>query len=389
MENQEKTPSRKTLLIIAACVLFGLYCSEHLVGVYINTHVLGLADTGICKGNGLSCAAAAKTAFASFFGLFPTASLGLACYATLLLLSAVGIVWPGRTRRLGDTLFAIALLCFLYSCMLAVVSAFWVGTFCPYCTMLYGLNILLLVVATLGHPEGLKTALRRLFKVPAQSSAWLAFAVMFAASAAAYARYNSQNQEAVAQMAQKAALDAELAKTKGRPTPGDAVLRGFEKAPVEVILFSDFECPYCRKLAATFDEILEEEPGLVRMYFKHMPMSFHKNAEKAAVAAVCAGRQNQFWKMHDRLFASNNALEPEKLPAYAAEIGIDAEAFSLCLDDPTALDVVKKDADEAVKLGVEGTPTFYVNGRKVPGAMPKDRLMNLLREAEKEASAQP
>jgi protein-disulfide isomerase len=168
----------------------------------------------------------------------------------------------------------------------------------------------------------------------------------------------------------------------GRPSQGPA------DAPVTVVEFTDYQCPFCaRAEAALREEVL---PGLgdrVRLVVKHLPLTgIHPWAEDAAVAAECAFRQGQdaFWSMHRALYARQAEITRETLRAdvLAAARGrrLDASRLEACLRDRATLDAVRADADEAEALGVTSTPTFFVNGRRVTGAQVTEQLAPIIRE---------
>lgn len=146
--------------------------------------------------------------------------------------------------------------------------------------------------------------------------------------------------------------------------------QGPESAPVTIVEFSDFQCPYCVKAEPTVKEVVAAYPGKVRLVYRDYPLPGHPLAPKAAEAAHCAGDQGKYWQMHDRLFAAGGKLEVESLKGYAKEVGLDAAKFDACLDSGEKASVVafhKKAGDEA---GVNGTPAFFINGRLISGAQP-------------------
>jgi protein-disulfide isomerase len=148
--------------------------------------------------------------------------------------------------------------------------------------------------------------------------------------------------------------------------------QGPESAPVTIVEFSDFQCPYCVKAEPTVKEVVAAYPGKVRLVYRDYPLPGHPLAPKAAEAAHCAGDQGKYWQMHDRLFAAGGKLEVESLKGYAKEVGLDSAKFDACLDSGEKASVVafhKKAGDEA---GVNGTPAFFINGRLISGAQPAE-----------------
>jgi protein-disulfide isomerase len=147
--------------------------------------------------------------------------------------------------------------------------------------------------------------------------------------------------------------------------------RGPAAAPVVIVEFSDFQCPYCKTVVATIKQLLERYPEQVRWVFRDFPLaSIHPTAPKAHEAARCAGAQGKFWEYHDVLFERSPRHQPDQLARYAEELKLDATAFRECLESERYAEAVEADIEEAGRLGITGTPTFYVNGRLMVGAQP-------------------
>jgi len=149
-----------------------------------------------------------------------------------------------------------------------------------------------------------------------------------------------------------------------------APARGEARAPVTIALFSDFECPYCVKAEATLRTLEAAYPGKVKVAFKHRPLPMHDHARGAAKASLAAEAQGRFWEYHDVLLAHRDALDRASLEGYAATLGLDTKRFARDLDDPRLEARVSADETQASKLHVEGTPTAFVNGRRITGAQP-------------------
>jgi protein-disulfide isomerase len=143
-------------------------------------------------------------------------------------------------------------------------------------------------------------------------------------------------------------------------------------APVTIIEFSDFQCPYCaRFVTETLPQIKQTYEGKVRFVFRDYPLSqLHENAEKAAEAADCANEQGKFWEYHDKLFSNQSALDVASLKSYASQLGLDTGVFDQCLDSGKFAQEIQKDIQDGDSYGVQGTPAFFVNGRLVEGALP-------------------
>jgi len=150
----------------------------------------------------------------------------------------------------------------------------------------------------------------------------------------------------------------------------DDHIRGDENAPVTLVEYSDFECSYCGRVQSTIDQLLEEYDGQVRLIFRHFPLSFHTNAQKAGEASECAADQGKFWEIHDLMFENQSALAVDDLKGYAADLGLNTSTFNDCLDNGTHATTVSDGLTVGGALGVQGTPATFVNGTLVSGAQP-------------------
>jgi protein-disulfide isomerase len=151
--------------------------------------------------------------------------------------------------------------------------------------------------------------------------------------------------------------------------PDDPV-RGNPKAPVTIVLFSDFQCPFCARVGPTLDEAQRAYGDKLRVVWKHQPLAFHPNALPAAKAAEAAREQGKFWQMHDRLFAAQRELSPEAYERIAREIGLDLRRFQDSLRSGGGQARIEDDQRLAARIGALATPTMFVNGEKVEGAVP-------------------
>ncbi|RJS19262.1 hypothetical protein DRW03_23170 [Corallococcus sp. H22C18031201] len=155
--------------------------------------------------------------------------------------------------------------------------------------------------------------------------------------------------------------------------------KGPANAPVTIVEFSDFQCPFCSRAIATVDEVTKTYGDKVHLVFRNFPLDFHKDAQKAAEAAQCANDQGKFWEMHDKLFASQQqGLGVDNLKKYAAELKLDTAKFDKCLDSGEKAAVVKADQADGAKVGVNGTPAFFINGIMLSGAQPFDEFKSII-----------
>ena len=154
-------------------------------------------------------------------------------------------------------------------------------------------------------------------------------------------------------------------------------VRGNPDAKVTVIVYTDFQCPYCTRLDASMRSLVRVAD--MRLVYRHFPLNFHPQAANAAEAAECAGAQGKFWEYSDKLFASPEKLEEKNAFAkLASGVGVDMKAFDFCLSSREFKQRVADQMEEATKRRIRVTPTFYVNGTRFIGAIPEDQLKPLL-----------
>lgn len=186
---------------------------------------------------------------------------------------------------------------------------------------------------------------------------------------------------AAAQAAAQAPAGAEQAPQYRRydiPTEGFPSL-GPEDAPIVIVEFSDFQCPFCRRFHdETYQSLLEAYPGQIRFVYRNLPLtSIHPAAMPSAIASLCAKDQNAYWDYHEKLFSSEQ-LDEETFIRYAADLGLDTEKFTACLASGEHDAEIQEDMSFAIDLGVQSTPTFFVNGLAIVGAQPLANFQQLI-----------
>jgi protein-disulfide isomerase len=161
---------------------------------------------------------------------------------------------------------------------------------------------------------------------------------------------------------------AELA--AGPVEVGKSPARGPAQAPITVVLFSDFECPFCGRVEPTLAALEAAYPGKIRVVWKNFPLDFHVNARAAARAVVAAGEQGKFWEMRTRLLSAQQQLSPGDLEQHAQALGLDLARFRSSMSSPATDEAVEADLRQGRSLGVAGTPVLFINRRKLVGAQP-------------------
>ena len=233
-----------------------------------------------------------------------------------------------------------------------------------------------LPAAPTGDTIRIKRSLLTVLLVP------LAFAVGLGAGYLLWGRSaGSEAQTAAAAQNQSAAAqDSPQQITRYDVPMDDDPAYGPEDAPITIIEFSDYECPYCRSWQAeVLPRLLETYPDQIRLVYRDFPLSsIHPNAAPAAVAANCAHEQGAYWEFHDRLFSMELGLSDRAYQQYASDLGLDTESFAECLKSDRHVDEVQADFQYAAELGVRSTPTFFINGIALVGAQPFELFQELI-----------
>src|SRR5450432_1851087 len=167
--------------------------------------------------------------------------------------------------------------------------------------------------------------------------------------------------------------------------PAHSPRQGARHAKVTIVEFSDFQCPFCGRVIPTVKDILQKYPKDVELVFVNQPLPFHENAKGAARAFMAAHKQNKAWPLHDKMFASQQALTAPDLEKYAQEVGLNVARWKKDMDDPATEKLVADDQALASAVGANGTPTFFINGRELSGAQPLPAFTAMIDEEIKKA----
>jgi protein-disulfide isomerase len=154
--------------------------------------------------------------------------------------------------------------------------------------------------------------------------------------------------------------------------------KGPANAPVTIVEFSDFQCPFCSRLTPTLKQVEEKYGNKVRVVFRQFPLPMHQNAQKAAEASLCALDQGKFWELHDAMFGNQAELGVDQLKAKAASLGLNADKFNKCLDSGEKAATIQADVKAGSAAGVNGTPAMFINGRFINGAVPIDQITTVI-----------
>jgi len=194
-------------------------------------------------------------------------------------------------------------------------------------------------------------------------------------------REQQRQQEFIRELRKTAAIKMELKPPMVNVATDGAPVRGNANAPVTIVEFSDFQCPFCARAEGEIVKVRDTYKDQVKIVYKDYPLPIHPNAPKAAEASRCAGEQDKYWEYHDVLFANHSALEVPNLKKFAADLKLDTAKFDTCLDSGKYADEIAKDMAEGSRVGVSGTPAFFINGRLLSGAQPFSAFQEAIDDA--------
>jgi len=422
------------LCLVGAAVSAVLLLEHHGLGLTLVSQVCG-------EGTASGCATVARSPYSAILGV-PWAALGVFCYLSMAVLLALALLAPDAAREAaaGLALMIVAVSLGIDLALLAV-QAFAVGAFCSLCLLTYLVNAAILF-ALLPARRSRGTARAALAETVGRLTVagWLAGSLAFAVAVAAAEVALAERAAARASTLLGAPdpVIANAAPVPPGPTSGseadrwraearrlqetlddpqkldqyftDKAAREFERAPVQlfdledvpykgkagapvqVMEFSDFLCPYCRSIAGAFNAFVPQAGGRLQLYFKNYPLdqacnpklkaSTHPGACWLALGGICAQYQGRFWPFHDRVFQQElKKPQPADVVRLGAEAGLNPAALESCLQDPRTKERLTTQIAEAQRFGVEATPTLFVNGKKLP------RINDLLPVVDKEAQA--
>lgn len=317
------------------------------------------------------CVSVARSAYAELFGI-PVAVYGAEFFGLALALTLLS--GTGRIKlRAWDSLLFFALLCALpVSLLMAWIAFFKIRTACLLCTIVYGVNVLTLLLLGVAHRgrlreltgEGLRELRRRLKSNAAQVAV---FVVVAAGLSQLFwlPRLTPQSKEGPH-------LDGDP--WKGIPT--DGLVAGAAGAKVRVEIFTDFQCPFCAQLHELTHEMLKKHPGKLQLVHRDFPLDqscnrkitrpFHDNACAAALLARCAAKQGRFWHFSSLLFAHQHDLSPAEIERHARAAGLDLAALRSCARSPEVRQALLQDVEDGIRRSVSGTPTCFLAGKQIP-----------------------
>jgi len=395
----------KKILPVLICALVGLAVSVAIEMIHRRLSA-DVNYVSFCNVNSrVNCDRVLGSRFASLGGV-SVANWAILHYFTLAALAVGVAAVRGAARRetLARLILVLATWGLLFSIYLAAVALLALQTVCLMCSALYLVGITLFVAAW-----WLRAAVRISGRRGAAERAGRDRLVLTGGLAATLALVVIGGWEAFGGGVQQ--LDAD-AIARERPDfyrwylaqpvtqvphdPADeARARGSVDAPVTLVEFSAFECGHCAAFHTSLEDVLPRFGQSVRVIFHHFPLdpacnpsmstSLHPRACLAAIAAECAAEQHRFWQYQDLLFDNQQQLDRQFLLAYAGRLGLDVARFTACLASPEARERVDRDAAIGAQLGIDSTPTLFINGRTIRGALDADKLATALTLAEANA----
>jgi protein-disulfide isomerase/uncharacterized membrane protein len=372
--------SRWPLLTIRVLAGIGLLVSAYLTVLHIRAGASGVIEAPFCgAGTVINCTSVLGSAYARLFAM-PVAGWAAATYALTLLLSFLGL--PAL----------LVLLCgwsFAFSLYMAGLSLFIIKQACLFCMTLYAVNTGLLISAiALARSRSLFTGQQAFFGV-------VGYAVLIAGFGW------TQSQTAAIVTAETAPLPA--------PTPAavdEAFLKfynsqkivsltgeerhskGSSQPLLTVSEFVDFRCPQCARARLTFKQLMEGNPDTIRLIFRHYPLDsscnpsitqqVHSGSCAASIAAECAGEQSKFWEYADLLFSDQKEYTKAEFSGLAEKLNLDTGRFQACLDDGRVKEYIRKDVEEAERIGIKATPTIIINGHFIEGLPTPQKIASLI-----------
>jgi protein-disulfide isomerase len=381
--DQGAPPARWPWWLALLSCLAGLGLSILLERIHFEIHTNPSFHSFCAIDRKVNCDLVARSSFAVFFGV-PVAAWGIFGYAV----AAVVSLWGTRSHRpllaAGFGLY-LGLAFAMTSIALGTISVLLISAVCILCIATYAVNVLFFLCALLAaRPFGLAAALadpiRAVRSRPLRALAILAgLAVGALGLMVAHPSYWKGRHETERHRPAEPTLPTGI-------EPGGGHFIGAEKPAVTLVEFSDYECPYCRQAHAQLRALLERYPNQLRLVHRHYPLDqscnsslkapMHENSCFAAMIAECAGRQGRFWQANDYLFEEARMLNARTNSEIAHDLGINAATLESCLreEGPRA---VALDVDEGNRLGIQGTPTFFVDGKTYTGQLPPWLLARL------------
>ncbi|MCM2278838.1 MAG: thioredoxin domain-containing protein [Oligoflexia bacterium] len=320
----------------------------------------------------MNCDAVAASPYAELFAGIPLSSFAAGWYLAMLIVSLLALSREGRREGVRG-LLALTGIATVFSIAYFVVMAAVIKTFCLFCLLIDGINLAALALVLSLGPESPA-------KAPLERARWKNLAWIVAGSLlVSVVMLRNFEGQAIDRATVMQTADSILSGTPAAlASSAELPSLGASDAPITIVEFSDFQCPYCRVGALMLNGVLNRYPGKVRIVLRNYPLdpacnpaiqrSMHPAACEAAKTTVCAHKQGKFAATYEQLFEHQASLRPGRPAELAKDAGVNPEQLASCLNAPETSAAVTRDIEEGNRLGVQSTPTFFINGYKVEGA---------------------
>jgi protein-disulfide isomerase/uncharacterized membrane protein len=381
----EKKPTLR-LALIPFLSAVGAGCAIYLTKHYYDLRSGTGGFNALCNINStMSCDAAATSRFAELWAGLPLSSFVAGWFFALLMIGVMARVedWRKEAVLAGTLMTGFAS---LYSIALLVVMVVVLKKLCVFCLAIDAVNFILLGLFLSLAPKGNPFTGVRLGKL--QTYGWVTLGAVFVTVVILRpASENGRNAPSSAEIDYAVRQIMEHPPTEIQIPPTAAIL-GDPTAPITVLEFSDFQCPFCKRGAFMMHQVLSRNPGKVRVVFMPFPLdsacnsliqrSMHPYACELARAAFCAGKQGRFQAAYEKIFEDQETLKAESAKELATTLGLDRAAYDACLNSDEAKSAVAASVEEGKKAKIASTPTFFVNGRKIEGVLPMEAWDSIL-----------
>ncbi|MEK6704946.1 MAG: thioredoxin domain-containing protein [Bdellovibrionota bacterium] len=378
MQGNKSKQTKIWLSLLSASALLGV-----IVSVFLTTHYYSVksATNGFksyCNlGQAMNCDAVAASTYAELIKGVPFSSLTAGWFLALFIIAmfAMNKEWRRESVRAA---FVLSLIAVIFSAIFFAIMAFVLKTYCILCLVIDVVSLSSLASSLFLKPEGLKL----------NKPDWGKWRTLMASTASALfvAVIGLKGLDSATVDSSTVRVIAEQI-TYSSPvfvnTSSELPSIGHKDAPITIVEFSDFQCPYCKVGAITLHSLMNRYPGKIRVIFKNFPLDptcnktiehrAHSAACEAARIALCAHRQGKFKAVYEKFFEKQEALAPGRLmDMVVGPAGLNAAELTACVSSAEIDTLIAKDVNEATGLGVKSTPSFFINGRKIEGAYPLD-----------------
>lgn len=324
----------------------------------------------------LNCDAVALSSYSSHFGI-PNFLFGMVYYFVILIAGSLCLISEGKKlKNFFVYLFWLSLISLIISFYLFLVSVLVIQSKCIMCISVYFVNIILFVVALMAEKFDLNHLLKELIndiKLYFSSGLRILLFVLLLITGITVITFTNSHPI----LSQQTDQPENTANIDYTASTADRLVHGPKETPeITMIMFTDYECHFCGKTAMEIKKVLKKNPN-IRLIFKDYPLDmscnervtrpFHMQACNASLAARCAAEQGKFWEYHDLLYNNQGQINLENIKQFANNLNLDMKQFNQCLSNKKHLNKIITDIDEGVALGIEGTPTIYINGEQVVG----------------------